>query len=431
MCDLFRGDVVAKKITTIASVDAAKADPSKQIEYPDSKVPGMALRVSPAGRKTWTLRYRTAEGDQRRLTLGTYPTLSLSQARDSAFDELRKATQGKDPARDRQAAKVAAKSRKLSTVTDLIESYLDDAAKGRHRPNARPNRASTIKQDRDYFERLIKPKLGKRPIGDVTRAELQKFLHDTEDAHGPTAARMCGTLIRASFNYGIRREAIDKNPAALLEIPRAGSRDRVLTDKEMKAIWATASAPPEDVGVSALMGVAVRLAMVTLQRGGEVCGMSEGEIDETAKTWTIPGERTKNHLTHLVPLPPLALDLINRARKLRGKESNYYLFPSPRKRKKGEGTISRHALTRAVKHITTHLNIKNATPHDFRRTGATNITSERIGLPRFIVSRVLNQISDTGGAAAVTGVYDRNEYLAEKRKALEAWANLLKKLIPR
>ena len=73
--------------------------------------------------------------------------------------------------------------------------------------------------------------------------------------------------------------------------------------------------------------------------------------------------------------------------------------------------------------------IADATAHDFRRTGATFLTGERLNIPRFIVSRVLNQISDTGGAAAVTGVYDRNEYLTEKRRALDAWAALLRDIV--
>lgn len=72
------------------------------------------------------------------------------------------------------------------------------------------------------------------------------------------------------------------------------------------------------------------------------------------------------------------------------------------------------------------LKLPSATPHDLRRTGATNLTSERLGIPRFIVSQVLAHAGDTGGAAAVTGLhYDRNDYLAEKRKALLAWARLL------
>ena len=77
----------------------------------------------------------------------------------------------------------------------------------------------------------------------------------------------------------------------------------------------------------------------------------------------------------------------------------------------------------------TAVGVADATAHDFRRTGATNLTGERLNFPRFIVSRVLNQISDHGGAAAVTGVYDRNQYLIEKRRALDAWARLLLEIV--
>lgn len=75
--------------------------------------------------------------------------------------------------------------------------------------------------------------------------------------------------------------------------------------------------------------------------------------------------------------------------------------------------------------------IPNATPHDFRRTGSTNLTTERLGFPRFIVSRVLNQLSDTGGAGTATAIYDRNEYLPEKRRALDAWAGLVAEVVAR
>ena len=78
-----------------------------------------------------------------------------------------------------------------------------------------------------------------------------------------------------------------------------------------------------------------------------------------------------------------------------------------------------------MKRLTTSVGIEDATAHDFRRTGATNITGERIAIARFIVSRVLNHISDTDDRAVVTGTYDRNAYLAEKRWALSAWAALL------
>lgn len=86
-------------------------------------------------------------------------------------------------------------------------------------------------------------------------------------------------------------------------------------------------------------------------------------------------------------------------------------------------------MSRGLAKMRTSAKIADATPHDFRRTGSTNLTTERLGFPRFIVSRVLNQVSDTGGASVVTGVYDRNEYLPEKRRALDAWAMFLTEVV--
>ena len=180
----------------------------------------------------------------------------------------------------------------------------------------------------------------------------------------------------------------------------------------------------ENLAMSRSTGLAICLAMVTLQRGGEVCGLHERELNRAAKLWTIPGERTKNHRTHVVPLSDLAVDLVDQAFAIAGNQKGF-AFPSPHKNR----PMTRHALSRAAKRLTTALQIEDATPHDFRRTGSTHITSEGIGIPRFIVSRVLNQTSDTGGAAAVTGVYDRNEYLPEKRRALEAWSARLSELV--
>ena len=103
-----------------------------------------------------------------------------------------------------------------------------------------------------------------------------------------------------------------------------------------------------------------------------------------------------------------------------------YLFPSPRK----PGLpVEPHALTRAFGRLTDATDVENAKLHDLRRTGATHLTGEGLSISRFIVSQVLNHISDTGGSSAVTAVYDRNAYLPEKRRALDAWATLLSHIV--
>ncbi len=142
------------------------------------------------------------------------------------------------------------------------------------------------------------------------------------------------------------------------------------------------------------------------------------EIDRERRLWIISSTRTKNHRTHTVPLSDLALELIDRALSVRNHESDY-IFPSPRDAGK---PINPAAMTRAFGRMKKALDLGDIRPHDLRRTGATNLTGEQLGFPRFTVSKILNHTSDTGGAASVTGIYDQNEYLAEKRKALDKWA---------
>jgi integrase len=423
------------RIKTDAGARAAKPDPGgKQVDYRVDGIRGLALRVTPAGTKSWSLRYRTAEGEQRRLTLGTYPEKGLADARTAAQIAIGGVAGGADPAREKRAAKAAAKARKLSTVADLIEAYFEAAARGKHRSRmARPKRSSTLADERSYFDRFIKPNLGNRPIDEVTRAEVQRLIDDIE-ARSPGAARITRNVIRQAFNFGIMQEAVDRNPAILINVRRWRDRERVLSDEELRLIWTACRAPHEIDGLSLASGtaLALQLAMVTLQRGGEVCGIHAREIDRDGRLWIIPGERTKNHRTHVVPLPDAALEILASAFALAmGQPSETwtgYAFPSPHDH---SNPITRRALSRAMKRLCRNkaVNVADATPHDFRRTGSTNITSERIGIPRFIVSRVLNQISDTGGAAAVTGVYDRHAYLSEKRRALDAWAALLSEIV--
>ena len=418
------------RIKKDTSVRAVKAVAGLQLEHRVDGVRGLALRVASKGKKTWSLRYRTRDGAQRRMTLGSYPEVGLADARIAAEVALGKVAGGADPAKAVRAAKAVAKSRKISTVADLIEGYLADAEKGRHRPNGRAKRAGTLALDRYYAGRLVIPRFGGRPVAELTRAEVQRFLDETGEK-SPANARHCRNVLRQAYNYAIRREITDKNPAQLSELARPTSRERVLDPGELQRIWRAAGehALPA-LSLAPATGHAIRLAMLTLQRVGEIVGIHSREIDRDGKVWTIPAERTKNHRTHVVPLTDGALEVLGNAFDLTAKPGakdwEGYAFPSSRH---ADQPMTRHAVSRAVNRLTTALKVDDAIAHDFRRTGATMITGERIGIPRFVVSRILNQISDTGGAAAVTGVYDRNEYLSEKRRALAAWASLLSEIV--
>jgi integrase len=418
------------KITTDASAKAARAD-GAQSEYADARVAGLALRVTASGKKTWSFRYRTLAGQQRRLTLGQYPAVSLTTARQAAWDTLAVVAKGVDPANDRRRAKADAKARRPKTFGDLGEEYFKAAETGRHRPNGRPKRATTMRMERDFYDRLVKPRLGALEVDAVDKYAVQSLIDDI-GAKSVSSSRHCRAIIRQVLNFGLHREVpgIVRNAAASASVPQEASRERVLTDDELRAIWRAVSdverAKELEVTLAAGTGLAIMMAMVTLQRGGEVVGIHSRELDREARTWILPPERTKNHRPHVVPLSPLAVSLLDRAYGLQAlNDWKGYAFPT----RYGKGPILRTAISRVVWTLGAELKIENVRTHDFRRTGSTNITSERIGIPRFIVSRVLNQMSDAGGAAPVTGIYDRNEYLSEKRRALDAWASLLDEIV--
>ncbi|KAB0676000.1 tyrosine-type recombinase/integrase [Aureimonas leprariae] len=416
---------------TDAFVRGAKSVTGKLVEWNDTKERGLSLRVTPAGVKSWTFRYRDATGDRKRISLGRLDDVPLYDARAAAAVERAKIHTGIDPATAKRQAKTkAAAVLQAPTVAEIAERYFREAPRGRHKPNGREKRGGTLEVERYYYDRLIEPEFGKDRIGELTRSRIQSFVNDVVDEHAPTTARQCRVVLQAIFTFAVWQEDVDRNPCQFVAVPRLKARERVLTDDELRAVWIgfAEASDIEKVHVGRSVALAVMIAATTLQRRAEVTGMRKIEIDLGARTWTIPGERTKNHLTHVVPLSDLALRLIKEALQLSG--NGPCVFPSPRD---PERSILPTALSHAWRRLVPHLKLQAGTPtirpHDLRRTGGTLLTSERIGIPRFVLSKVLNHISDAGGGAAVTAIYDRNAYLPEKRRALDAWAALLTEIV--
>jgi integrase len=151
--------------------------------------------------------------------------------------------------------------------------------------------------------------------------------------------------------------------------------------------------------------------------------MRADELDLERGVWVIPAERAKNGRAHSVPLPPASVTLLRSALKLKSRGKSAFVFPSPRD--KG-ASIHPDALTRAMGGAMKALGFPLAGPHDLRRTGASRLASERIGVAPFVISQVLNHITDAGGGSATTRRhYNVHLYATEKRRALEAWESLL------
>ena len=420
-------------------VSSAKAAPGERLELFDQTMAGLVLRVSETGRKSWVVRYRARDGRQPRLTLGTYPALGLADARLQAGDIIQAALKGEDPAAEKRRAKTLALKQPIKTLSDLSDAYFKACRNGDYRARKRAKAESTLKQEEWVFDKYLAETLGGERLEDIDADFIRAAMRKVIAAGAPSQANKCRSVLSQLFNYAIAEERVATNPIARVQKLNDDSvRDRVLKDAELARVWAGLLQPSvlrmtergveRPVQVGRPVAIALQLATLLLQRRSEISGMTMDELDLEQAVWVIGRDRTKNRREHVVPLPPLAITLIQEARQLalEGGEKTPFVFPSPRDR---ERPIGGGALTHALGDVYRGVGIENATVHDLRRTGATLLTSERGGQRRFVVSKLLNHTAQEG--AAVTGIYDRHEYLPEKRKALEAWERLLLQIVSR
>lgn len=382
--------------TTLTDRRIAGLKPAKaRVEWFDKALPGFAVRVGPSGTKSFILLYRRADRKLRRLTLGTYPDMKLADARDAARDALQDSSVGGDPARTKQDDKVR-------TFDALSTLYLEKHAKRKKR--SWRDDARMIRQELDVWTG--------RPVAGIRRADVRELLDGIVDRGAPVLANRVLALVRKMLNFALDQEWIDANPAAKMARPATEqARARVLSDDELRAVLEYLDDPaPEALEATerrqwTLTKAALRLRLITAQRGGEVLAMRWTDVG--GDWWTIPAAVAKNKLAHRVPLTAPALDVLKELKVETGDEA--YVFAGIRGTRQRRGALD-------------GLDVDDVRPHDFRRTAASRMASA--GVSRLVIAKVLNHV-DKG----VTAVYDRHTYDAEKRQALETWARELATIV--
>ncbi len=371
---------MASDVLTARFVEAVKPGASR-LEYFDSHVRGLGLRVSSSGGKSWVLLYRH-QRRSRRWTIGRYPTLSLADAREQARDGLRTVEQGHDPAqakRDRLDA---------PSFGALAARYLTEYARPRKR---------SWKEDRRLLDSEVLPHWRHRAAREIQRADARELVQAIARRGSPIAANRLRALLHKVYAFAAEQDIVDANPIS--HVPRPGverRRDRVLTADEIRTFWngLDGEIPP--------MAAALRLRLVTAQRSKEVHDMRWSTVDFKTGWWTIPAEHSKNGLPHRIPLTEPALDILV---PLANTANGDLAFAGARgKRQRSEATA--------------RLGLSDFRGHDLRRTAASHMASA--GVPRLVIGKVLNHAEPS-----VTAVYDRHSYDAEKRDALEIWARTL------
>jgi integrase len=407
---------------------------STPIDVRDGHARGLILQVLPSGRKLWTVRYRH-RGSQRRLVLGEYPTLSLAKARDACEDARAEIRNGGDPAGERQAAQEVP----TDTVAALVNEYVAKHVRIKMRGSTEEERVLNVD---------VLPSWKDRSVRELTRRDVRALVAPIVDRGSPIMANRVLAVVRRMLNYGIRNDWLDANPASLIDKPgQEISRERVLTDDEIRRLWRLLSRQPTTAEraapgrkrskgtvndpicpVAPPLAAAMKIRFLTAQRGGEVLKMRWRDLDLDAGWWTIPGEYAKNGRAHRVPLVPEAIAIIKAHRKgdqeqQKGtneqsidRKTNDCVFV-------GIGGSVQDRAKKAPSRIARVLKIEFR-GHDLRRTAATKMAEA--GVPRHHISAVLNHVED---GARVTRVYDRYSYDAEKRIALETWAQWLAAIV--
>ncbi len=320
------------KVLTAKFCDAVKPEPGRQVAYPDAKAAGLEFRVSGEGRKTWTFRYRTDAGQQKRLTLGLHSTkFGLEEAREAARSARVLVDRGEDPAQDKREKKAKAKADPIRTFDDLAAVYFRACEVGTWRPKTRWKRASTLTGERDVYRLYIKPAIGSTRPESVSRLMLKNMLNELVGRGITSRTNRAHAIVRQIFNFAVAEmsERFTVNPATTIPAPvQETPRGRVYTDAELQAVWEGITSPEalvvplelregrrdgEKVMIAPATRIALKLALMLLQRRSEIAGMAVAELDLENGVWLLPPERTKSGRPHTVPLSDDAVTLIREA----------------------------------------------------------------------------------------------------------------------
>jgi integrase len=372
---------------------------------------GFGVRVTASGARAFILNYRL-RGREHRFTIGAWPDWSALRAVREARSLRQRVDRGEDPLKDR-APIPATKS-----VSNVIDDFMTRHVRNKERP------LRSADQIQSAFDRLVKPRIGKRGVYELRRSHVAEMLDKVEDEAGPVQADRVRAYLRKALSWYAERDDDFNLNAAFVRVgaranPKERARTRVLSDDELRIVWPL-------LGKAGTFGALLKTLLLTAQRRDEVANMAWTEIAADG-IWTIPAERYKTKRSNHVPLSNAALTVIKARPR---KDGCDYVFPSRTKTPFSGFGKSKAKLDKAIqqemqKHAKKDAEVEplpNWTLHDLRRTAKTLMA--RAGVRPDISERVLGHV-----IAGVEGTYDRHSYADEKRDALEKLAGMVERIL--
>lgn len=402
---------MAKALTTKA-IDAAKPDASRR-EIPDPALSGLYLVIQPSGVKSWALRYRYA-GKPKKLTLGRWPVMGLADARAAASDAIEVVEHGNDPSAAKRRTKAARMEAQLSE-RDKIKTLVEQFGK-RHLATLKSG--ETVKRE---LNRHVVAVWGERDIHDIAKRDVIDLLDGIADSGRVVTANRVRAYLNKFLSWCVERDIIDQSPAmGVKPVAKEKSRDRVLSDDEIRWLWQACDREGQPWGH---LG---KMLLLTGQRLGEVVNMTDREV--SGDLWRLTADRTKNGRAHDVPLSEAARDVLGAVERVKGDAG--YVFTTTGESAlqgyhKGRNHIAKRMAEIASDETGEPVEIPHWTFHDLRRTAATGMA--RLGIPVRVTEAVLNHVSGTAGG--IVSVYQRHDYADEKQRALKAWSRYVFALV--
>ena len=369
---------------------------------------GLFLRISKERTGFWVVRY-TIHGKRREISIGSYPNISLADSRLQALQTKSDVKQGIDP----QAEKKRGDKHNINTVADLAQDWLAELEKRLKHPNI----------PRRVYTKEIAPVIGKLAIDQVNPIDIREIIQRISTSNRPTIANDCLMYCKQLFRHSIKLGLRTYNPAEAFNVNDAGgvekSRSRALSLNEIKQAFACFREHNNQFTRENYLAVSLLLTLAV--RKGELIAAEWTEFDLDKALWEIPEGRSKTGRPITVPLPKQAIEWLKEL-KTRAYNSEY-VFPN-RRASKRFGHISPDTVNAAIQKLFREkkMPIEHFTVHDLRRTCRSLMSN--LGVPGHVAERCLNH-----KLKGVEGIYDRYDYLDERREALNKIAELTQPII--
>jgi integrase len=360
---------------------------AKDAVYWDSGLPGFGVKVTPKGRKVFLVMYRLAGAGSRlrKYTIGPYGRVTLPMAKAQAQKIFAARLDGRDPAEEKRQSR---RRLVVDRIDDLVETFIRE-----HVAKIGTNRRITNLLRRDVIAHW-----GTKSIHEIKKRDVSDLISLIAQRNAHASHRLLKTL-KTFFRWCVGRAVIDFSPAeGISSSYREVSRDRVLADQELAAVIRAARRMPLPYGRI------VEFLALTGQRREEVAQLKWEELDEKTRTWTVPGSRTKNKKIHIVHLSEPAWKVVEACS---GEPYVFGTATGKRFQRFGKGK-------RAIDKL---CEVAGWRLHDLRRTIVSGMA--RLGIPPHVADKILNH--QAGTISGVAAVYQRHDFLAERKEALDRW----------